>query len=86
MTGIDEAYINHLIRAVRWAADTRIRPEAFYGLLREGLPGFDPKTCYVVQKDRKPMDAMLVIAMLGGGGFATLIGLAMVVNDKLAKR
>ena len=55
-------------------------------LLREGLPGFDPKTCYVVHKDRKPMDAMLVMAMLGGGGFAALIGLALVAHDKLGKR
>ncbi|HEX8919996.1 MAG TPA: hypothetical protein VF766_00875, partial [Pyrinomonadaceae bacterium] len=37
-TGIEEQYINHLIRAAQWAGQTHIVAGAFYGLLREGLP------------------------------------------------
>ncbi len=51
-------------------------------LLQQSYPGSNFSTCWIVERNRKPMAAGLVVTLMGGGGFAALIGVAWIVNAK----
>lgn len=50
--------------------------------LAESYPGTDFTKCWIIHKGRKPMSAGAVLGLMGGGGFAALLGIALIVNDR----